>query len=96
VRVSWCFANLVGTIVGMTANETVAAVVELERRRRGLTRLQLAAMLGTNSAWVSRKLNGDRAWTLEDMDLVSERLGVPLPVLLMAPVGSGAVRPTGE
>lgn len=48
----------------MTANETVAAVVESERRRRGMTRLQLAALLGTNSAWVSRKLNGDREWSL--------------------------------
>lgn len=70
----------------MTANQTVATVVDQERRRRGLTRLQLAALLGTNSAWVSRKLNGDRAWTMDDLDLVSERLGLPLPVLLMRPV----------
>jgi hypothetical protein len=40
----------------MTANQTVAAVVELERRRRGLTRLQLAELLGKDSGWVSKKV----------------------------------------
>ena len=70
----------------MTANQTVAAVVELERRRRGLTRLQLAELLGKDSGWVSKKLNGDLRWSMDDLDLVSERMGVPLPVLLMAPL----------
>jgi transcriptional regulator with XRE-family HTH domain len=70
----------------MSANDTVTAVVDNERRRRGLNRVQLAAVLGVNTVWVSRKLNGDRAWTMADLDLVSERLEVPLPVLLMEPV----------
>lgn len=76
----------------MTANDTVTAAVEAERLRRGMTRLQLAAVLGTNSPWVSRKLNGQLRWSMDDLDLLSERLGVPLPVLLMAPVEAVTLR----
>ena len=78
----------------MTANETVAAVLDGECRRRGWTRSQLSRALGVNTVWVSRKLNNDRGWTLDDLDLVSERLGIPLPVLLMAPVGGQEALPT--
>lgn len=76
----------------MTANQTVATVVEAERRRRGLTRLQLGALLGKDSGWVSKKLNGQLRWSMDDLDLVSERLGIPLPVLLMAPVEAVTLR----
>lgn len=69
----------------MDANQIVAAVVEHERAKRGLNRSQLAALLGVNPMWVSRKLNGDRAWTVEDLDLLSRKLDIPLPVLLMEP-----------
>jgi transcriptional regulator with XRE-family HTH domain len=70
----------------MTANALVTQVVEAERARRGLTRSQLAALLGVNPMYVSRKLNGTQRWSMDDLDRISQRLGVPLPVLLMAPV----------
>lgn len=71
----------------MSANGVVTAVVETERRRRGLTRSQLAELLGVNAMYVSRKLNGLQRWSMDDLDRISERLELPLPILLMQPVG---------
>lgn len=69
----------------MTANDTITLAVEAELRRRGWTRLRLAQVLGWGSDQVTRKMNGQRRWSTDDLDLLSERLEVQLPVLLMAP-----------
>src|SRR5512138_2483490 len=73
---------------GMTANRLVTQVIDQERRRRGLTQAQLARLLGMSEMTLSRRLNNKPgyAWQMDDLDVVSQRLGIPLPVLLMEPV----------
>lgn len=66
----------------MTANETVSEAVDRERQRQGLSRSGLARLLGWGPGQVTRKLDGQLRWSMDDLDLVSERLGVPLPLLL--------------
>lgn len=69
----------------MTANEVVSAAIEHELERQGLQRQQLAARMGYAPSWVTRKLKGDRRWSVDDLDEVSRVLGVPVAALLMAP-----------
>ena len=76
----------------MTATQTVAAVVRYELGKRGLSQADLARVLGESEASVSRKLSGARSWKMAELDELSEWLGVPLPVLLMAPVGLATVQ----
>jgi transcriptional regulator with XRE-family HTH domain len=68
----------------MSANDTITTVVNRERMRRGLNQAQLAEMLGRGDMWVSHKLNGRRRWQVDDLDLLAERLEIPLPMLLVA------------
>lgn len=75
----------------MTTNGTVTRAVLHELERRGMTRAAFARLLNQNPAWVTHKLNGHRRWSVDDLDLVAERLGIPVAWLLMppAPVGAG-------
>ena len=78
----------------MTATETVAAVVKFELGKRGLSQADLARQLDVSEAAISLKLGASRPWSLKELDKLSGFLGVPLPVLLMAPVGAQGAPPT--
>jgi transcriptional regulator with XRE-family HTH domain len=69
----------------MTAHATVTTVVEAELKRRRMTRADLARLLERPPAWVTQKLNGHRRWSVDDLDLLAERLELPLAALLMRP-----------
>ena len=85
-----CFVRVlrVATIAAMSANAIVSSVVQRELEARGWDRKRLAAEVGHHPAWVTRRLNLERGWDCGDLDRVSGALGVPLPVLLMAPVSA--------
>lgn len=70
---------------GMTAQDTITAAIDAECQRRGWSRARLANELGWGRDQVTRKLSGERRWSVDDLDRVSSRLGIPLPVLLMVP-----------
>jgi transcriptional regulator with XRE-family HTH domain len=67
------------------ANQAVTLVVLAECKRLGITRAELARRLGQRPAWVTQKLNGHRRWTVDDLDLLAERLEMPLAALLLPP-----------
>lgn len=66
----------------MTSNEAVTMAVTHELERRGMTRSELGRLLGHERAWVTRKLNGMRRWSVDDLDLLAERLEVEPAELL--------------
>jgi len=80
----------------MTATQTVAAVVRHELRRRGLSQAYLARELGESEPVVSKKMNAKSPWSLAELDKLAAMLDLPLPVLLMAPVGAGVGAPSPE
>jgi len=62
----------------MTANDEVTREVERELASRGWSRSRFARESGTSPAWVTRKLEGDRRWSVDDLDLLGRVLGLRL------------------
>lgn len=62
----------------MTANDEVTREVERELELRGWSRSRFARESGVSPAWVTRKLEGDRRWSVDDMDLLCRVLGLRL------------------
>lgn len=80
-------------MTNMTANDTVSNVVLAELERRGMTRAEFGRLMGQERGWVTHKLNGHRRWSVDDLDLLAERLELPLAALLMAPAPVRGVAP---
>lgn len=74
----------------MTAQEMVTETVENERKRRGLTHAEMAAMIGVARPTFTNKLLGRRQWGLDDLDRLSAALDVPLAWWLMSTVRTTA------
>lgn len=62
----------------MTANEEVTREVERELELRGWSRSRFARESGVSPAWVTRKLEGARRWSVDDLDLLCRVLGLRL------------------
>lgn len=62
----------------------VADNVRLICARRGVTQVELAAVIGISKMGVSDRFRYVTSWSLEDLDRVAEYLGVPVGVLLGA------------
>lgn len=62
----------------MTANDEVTREVELELESRGWSRSRFARESGVSPAWVTRKLDGARRWSVDDLDLLERVLGLRL------------------
>jgi transcriptional regulator with XRE-family HTH domain len=62
----------------MTANDEVTREVERELEARGWSRSRFARESGVSPAWVTRKLEGDRRWSVDDLDLLARVLGLRL------------------
>ena len=57
--------------------EAVAAEIRAELARRRLSARRAAARLGWTQAYLSRRLNGDVPFDVEDIEALAELLGVP-------------------
>jgi transcriptional regulator with XRE-family HTH domain len=62
----------------MTANEEVTREVERELEARGWSRSDFARELGVSPAWVTRRFNGERRWSVDDLDLLHDVVGLRL------------------
>jgi transcriptional regulator with XRE-family HTH domain len=60
----------------------VAAEVRAEMARQRLSQVELAKRLGKGQPWVSRRVNAEVAFDLDDLDLVAAALDVSLARLL--------------
>jgi cyanate lyase len=70
----------------MTSNEAVTARVVDELERLRWSRADLARAIGHERAWVTRKLNGSRRWSVDDLDTVGRALGLSPAELLLETV----------
>lgn len=77
----------------MTSNEAVTARVCDELERLGMSRADLARAIGHERAWVTRKLNGSRRWSVDDLDVIARGLGLWPVELLLDTVGGQAETP---
>ena len=53
-------------------------------RARGESQNAMAAQLGRTSAWISRKMTGERGWDVDDLDVLAAYFGVAPAAFLMA------------
>lgn len=68
-----------------THAQSVAANIRAEMARRRATQGALAAALGVTQQAVSRRLRGDVEFTVTELQIVAETLGVDPARLLTAP-----------
>lgn len=61
---------------------TVAANVRAEVARQRLRQGALAVRLGRAPSWLSRRLSGDVAFRLDELEAIADVLGVPVIDLL--------------
>lgn len=76
----------------------VAANIRAENARRGGTQLELARWLGISQQAMSRRLTGEIAFDVDELQAVAEHFGVPTSHLLgedaaRVPIASGEARP---
>lgn len=67
---------------GTSFDARVAANVRAELARHQVRHRVLAEKIGRAPNWLSRRLNGDVAFTLGEISEVAEALGVPVTALL--------------
>lgn len=82
---------------GRVPLSSVAAMnVRAETARRGILQSDLADGLGMSRMAVSDRFRGRTPWTVDELAMVAEMLGVPLAVLLERSEGTPVeVRATG-
>lgn len=68
----------------MTESATeMGGYIEKERRRRGWTQVDMSAVTGWHQTKVSKLEKGRCRPTLDDLELLAEKFGTPLPKLLL-------------
>jgi transcriptional regulator with XRE-family HTH domain len=65
--------------------EPVLTEIKVWMARRRINQSELAAQLGVQQSWVSKRLSGKVALTVNDLGLISEALGVPVGEFFRAP-----------
>ena len=68
-----------------TATERVAANVRAVLAVRHLTWTNFAASMGWSSGTMSRRLNGNAAWQIDEVQRAADVLGVPVDALMSDP-----------
>jgi transcriptional regulator with XRE-family HTH domain len=78
----------------------IAAMGEIRAHmaRERITATALADLLGTNTPWVTRRLNGQTPVTLEELEQICNALGIPIAAgvlypffgVLLSPIIAGA------
>lgn len=71
------------TTVRLTAR--VAGEIRAELARRGMAAYELAELLGVSRSWVSYRLRVEQTIDLDDLERISEALGVSIFRLLGEP-----------
>ena len=66
----------------MTTQETVSARLDAELRKRGMSRAQLAHAAGRTPAWLTKKMQGQRRWSVDDLDVLAWALELAPSVLV--------------
>jgi transcriptional regulator with XRE-family HTH domain len=73
--------------------EPVLTEIKVWMARRRINQSELAAQLGVQQSWVSKRLSGKVALTVNDLGLISEALSVPVGEFFRpAPVKADAYR----
>jgi len=68
-----------------TLADSVAAEVRAQLARRQLTGTALAAAIGKSEMYVSRRLRGQVAFDLADIEQAAQFLGIPVVDLMQVP-----------
>lgn len=69
--------------IGKTATE-LAAYIDGLVKRKNVTQTAIGKALGNRAqSYVSLRLNGKRAWTLDELDKIAPLVGYPNAVLLI-------------
>lgn len=72
--------NFSGSVDGLT--EAIAAELRAERGRRRVPQTKLAAAIGRNQSYVSTRLNGHGALTIDELVVICDALGIRADELL--------------
>lgn len=64
---------------------TVAAEVRAEMGRQGWSHQRLAAALGTSRQAAGRRITGEIAWDVAELEIIAAALGVPVSQFMPAP-----------
>ncbi len=83
-------ARAQGILDSYSADEALGITVNQIMFRRRITRKALGDALGVTPAAAGRKLRGDIGWSLQDVMLTAEFLGVPAADLLPKKKGTPA------
>ena len=67
-----------------TFSARVAAVIRAEAARRKISQGQIAELLGTSQAAVSRRMAGITPFELDELPVVAQLLDVPVTTLIEA------------
>jgi len=67
---------------GTPIRARVATAIRIEMARRQISQSRLAEMAGMRQAVLSRRMTGETAFDLDDLDRLSAALGVPVSTLV--------------
>jgi transcriptional regulator with XRE-family HTH domain len=84
-----------GVVVRHLLREQVAEEVRALLARKLMTGADLATAIGRSPMYVSRRVRGEVAFDIDDMQRIAEALGVPLLQLLPEAVRRGQSRDSG-
>lgn len=66
-------------------NSAAVQSVREALRARGLSQVKAGKILGFSQPAVSRRLNGEVSWNLDELQVLAEHLGITVPELLEPP-----------
>lgn len=70
------------TLSGTPIRARVATAIRVEMARRQISQTRLAEMAGMRQAVLSRRMTGETAFDLDDLDRLATALGVPVSSLV--------------
>lgn len=65
-------------------SEKISSEVRAELARQRLSQAEVATAMGRSQAYLSRRLSGETPFDVDDLDRLTEILGVPVTALLGA------------
>lgn len=68
--------------MAVSTKQAVSGEVRAHAARRNLTQRQLAAEIGMPPSTLSRRMVGEQAWDLDDLDVLAEFFGIAVRDLI--------------
>lgn len=68
-------------------NDTAAKAIARQLDTRGLSISQAAELIGESSWWLGRRLRNATELKLDDVELICEKLGIPISQILLPTSG---------